>query len=470
MEDTYEIEEIPGMEDELEDPPKILFSEDPNRWEVFVDGSCNSEGSGIEMVFTNPTGRRIVYSIRLEFPATNNIIEYEAVIHALRVIIALGIHNVRLTSDSQLIIRQIDGTYQASDPYLQRYLQLAKHYIERIPNITFRHLNRINNRYVDALAFIASMTVSPDATDVRIERVLLPSIPLEGNMDILVVDSVAQKESLPEDDWRTPIIKYLANGYLPSDQLIAHKIISRSGNYQLRDGVLYKQSYLGPLLRCLSFAEGQTIIKEIHYGYAGNHSEGRSLAHKARLQGYFWPRMNEDSKKMAKTFIECQQFGKRRHAPSMELKSILSPWPFAKWGVDIVGPLRAGTGQRKYLIVSTDYFTKWVEASALRHIRDHDVFKFLFEHIICRFGIPAAIVSDNGAQLRGKNIDLLFNCFNIRKNKSTPIYPESNGQAEATNKTIADILKKKLDGYGASWCEQLHNVLWAYRTTKREAT
>ncbi|XP_026397065.1 uncharacterized protein LOC113291786 [Papaver somniferum] len=240
IDDADEVEGIPGMEDELADPPELLRSEDPNRWGVFVDGSCNSEGSGIGILFTTPTGRRIFYSLRLEFPATNNIIEYEAVIHALRVIIALDIQNVRLTSDSQLVIRQIDGTYQVSDPCLQRYHKLAKHYIEQIPNITFLHLNRINNRYVDALAFIASMEVNPEATNVRIERVLLPSIPLEGNMDILVVDSVAQEETLPENDWRIPIIKCLANGHLPSDQLVAQKIISRSGNYQLRYGVLYK--------------------------------------------------------------------------------------------------------------------------------------------------------------------------------------------------------------------------------------
>ncbi|XP_026384905.1 uncharacterized protein LOC113280504 [Papaver somniferum] len=342
--DADEVEGIPGMEDELADPPELLRSEDRNRWEVFVDGSCNSEGSGIGMVFTTPKGRRIVHNLRLEFSPTNNIIEYEAVMHALQVIIALGIQNVRLTSDCQLVIQQIDGTYQVSDPCLQRYHQLAKHYIEHIPNITFRHLNRINNRYADALAFIASMKVNPEATNVIIERVLLPSIPLEENMDILVVDSLAQEETLPEDDWRTPIIKYLANGHLTSDQLVVHKIISRSGNYQLRDGVLYKQSYLGPLLRCLSFAERHSILKEIHYGYAGNHSGRRSLSHKPRLQGYFWPRMNEDSKQMAKTGIECQKFGKRRHAPSMDLKSVIIPWPFAKWGVDIVGPLRAGTG------------------------------------------------------------------------------------------------------------------------------
>ncbi|XP_026416910.1 uncharacterized protein LOC113312369 [Papaver somniferum] len=294
LDNVDEIEEISGMEDELEDPPELLRSENPRRWEVFVDGSCNSEGSGIGMVFTTSTGRRIVCSLRLEFPATNNVTEYEAVIHALRKIIALGITEVRLTSDSQLIVRQIYGTYQASDACLQRYLQLAKHHIEQITNITFRHLNKNNNRHADALAFIASMTKDPEFTHVRIERVMLPSIPIEGGMEILNMIKVDQNKVLPKDDWRTPIIKYLTNGDLPSDQQLAHKIISRSGNYQLRDGVLYKQSYLGPLFRCISFAEGHDILKEIHYGYAGNHSGGRSLAHKARLQGYFWPRMNED--------------------------------------------------------------------------------------------------------------------------------------------------------------------------------
>lgn len=86
------------------------------------------------------------------------------------------------------------------------------------------------------------------------------------------------------------------------------------------------------------------------------------------------------------------------------------------------------------------------------------------------FGIPAEIVSDNDKQLQGKNIDMLFDTLNIRKNKSTPIYPQSNGQAEATNKTIALNLKKTLDEHKNRWCVQLHNTLWAYRTTRRSAT
>ncbi|XP_026396409.1 uncharacterized protein LOC113291044 [Papaver somniferum] len=86
------------------------------------------------------------------------------------------------------------------------------------------------------------------------------------------------------------------------------------------------------------------------------------------------------------------------------------------------------------------------------------------------FGIPAEIVSDNGKKLQGKNIDMHFDTFKIRKNKSTPIYPQSNGHAEATNQTLALILKKSLDEHKGRWCEQLHNALWAYRTTRRSAT
>ncbi|XP_026452089.1 uncharacterized protein LOC113352491 [Papaver somniferum] len=82
----------------------------------------------------------------------------------------------------------------------------------------------------------------------------------------------------------------------------------------------------------------------------------------------------------------------------------------------------------------------------------------------------AAIVSDNGKQLQGKNIDLLFNNYNIRKSKATPIYPQSNGQAEITNNTITYHLKKKLDGKYGEWYEDLYIFLWDYRTTQRDAT
>ena len=71
-----------------------------------------------------------------------------------------------------------------------------------------------------------------------------------------------------------------------------------------------------------------------------------------------------------------------------------SPWPFAQWGLDILGPFPKATGNRKFLLVDTDYFTKWVEAEALANIRDVDVKKFLWKNIVTRFGTPYGESSD----------------------------------------------------------------------------
>ncbi|XP_026396218.1 uncharacterized protein K02A2.6-like [Papaver somniferum] len=232
-----------------------------------------------------------------------------------------------------------------------------------------------------------------------------------------------------EEDWRTEVHLYLREGTLPTDLKQDRKIQSKAGIYDLRDGVLYKKSFLGLLLCCLSRKEGHRVLKDIHYGDAGNHSGMRSLADKEKMQGYYWPKMIRDAARMSRRCEECQRFFKRIHALAMNLNSVDSPWPFSKWGIYIVGPLIEGSGKIQFLIVATDYFRKWVEVKALARILDVD----------------------------------------IRKKKSTLIYPQSNGQAEDTNKTLSLILKKSLEHKGR-WCEQLHNVLWAYRTTHRSAT
>ncbi|XP_026383610.1 uncharacterized protein LOC113279117 [Papaver somniferum] len=409
LDDEDEIEDIPGMEEDREDPSDLLETCSPTRWEVFVDGSSNKDGSGLGLVFTTPKGKKMFHSFRLEFKATNNVTEYKAVIHALRIIVEMGIHDVRLTSDSQLVIRQINGKYAIHDPVLQKYWELAQFYIGQIPNIKFRHICRKDNRHSDALAYIASMLTDSSIEGIRVMRILMPSVP--EPVDTKAYIEVTTADKYKDGDWQKPIHQYLEMGEFPKGRPEINKIKSKAAAHELRDGVLYRKSYLGPLLRCLRKEDGNSILNELHYGVADNHSSARSLATRAKTMGYFWPYMNEDTKHMALICDECQKFGKKIHAPAVTL---INPWPFAKWGIN-VGPLHVGSGQRKYLIVATDYFTKWVEDAPLRHIRDKDIFRFIWEHIICRFGVPAAIVSDNGKLLQGKNIDLFFNTYNIRK-------------------------------------------------------
>lgn len=108
--------------------------------------------------------------------------------------------------------------------------------------------------------------------------------------------------------------------------------------------------------------------------------------------------MRKDAELYAKKCDKCQKHSSIPHMPAEALSAITSPWPFAQWGMDIVGPLPAAAAQKKFLLVTTDYFSKWVEAEAYASIKDKDVTKFIWKNIVCRFGIPKAIVADNGPQ------------------------------------------------------------------------
>ena len=115
-----------------------------------------------------------------------------------------------------------------------------------------------------------------------------------------------------------------------------------------------------------------------------------------------------------------------------------------------------------------DYFTKWAEVEALANIRDVDVKKFISRNIVTRFGVPESLVSNNGLQFDNKAFRNFCSDLNIKNRYSTPVYLQSNGQAEATNKAIMTELKKRLEGTKGMWAEELPNVLWAYWTTPQK--
>ena len=131
-----------------------------------------------------------------------------------------------------------------------------------------------------------------------------------------------------------------------------------------------------------------------------------------------------------------------------------------RWGMDIVGKLPPASGQRVFFLAMTDYFSKWIEAEAYREVKDKDVVSFIKRNIICRFGVPSEIVCDNGSQFISDRTRTFCQQWNISLITSTPRYPQSNGQAEASNKVI-----KRLVGVKGKWADELPEILWADRTT-----
>ncbi|RVW76241.1 hypothetical protein CK203_048946 [Vitis vinifera] len=128
--------------------------------------------------------------------------------------------------------------------------------------------------------------------------------------------------------------------------------------------------------------------------------------------------MKKDAAAYVKRCDKCQRYAPIPHMPSTTLKSISGPWPFAQWGMDIVGPLPAAPAQKKFLLVATDYFSKWVEAEAYASIKDKDVTKFVWKNIICRFGIPQTIIADNGPQF--DSIAFRNFCSELKSGTHTP--------------------------------------------------
>ncbi|XP_041000974.1 uncharacterized protein LOC121246766 [Juglans microcarpa x Juglans regia] len=128
-----------------------------------------------------------------------------------------------------------------------------------------------------------------------------------------------------------------------------------------------------------------------------NHSGGLVLAGKATSEGYYWPQALQDAKGYARKCQKCQEYTQIPHCPPEKLTSITSPWSFAQWGLDLVGPLSLGKGV-KFLMVVVDYFTKWVEAEGLATITASNIARFLWRSMVYRFGAPHTIISDNERQ------------------------------------------------------------------------
>ncbi|GJS64693.1 reverse transcriptase domain-containing protein [Tanacetum coccineum] len=200
------------------------------------------------------------------------------------------------------------------------------------------------------------------------------------------------------DTWMTPIYEYLIEETLPAEVDKARAVRCKSQRFAVINGVLYKKSFLGPWLRCVGPLQANNVLREIHEGSCSMHAGTRSVVAKALQTGYYWPTMHKDARTLIRACQDCQVYRPIPRNPQQKLTPITSPWPFYKWGIDIAGPFPEGPGKVKFLIVAIDYFTKWIEAKPVATITGNQVKKNLWDNIVCRFGHPGEIISDNGKQ------------------------------------------------------------------------
>uniref|UniRef100_A0A2N9G6H2 RNA-directed DNA polymerase n=1 Tax=Fagus sylvatica TaxID=28930 RepID=A0A2N9G6H2_FAGSY len=249
-------------------------------------------------------------------------------------------------------------------------------------------------------------------------------------------------------DWRTPFLEYLIENILPQTSQAAIRLKKLATRYFVEGGILFRKGFHGDPLRCLSLAESQTVMKEAHSGECGEHQGKKRLYQLLLTLGYYWPTMKKDTADF----------------------NMATPWPFHTWGLDLIGPINPSSGGYVWILVATEYFSKWVEAVPLRKATGAAVANFIREHIITRFGIPHKIISDNGTPFVNKNVREVLEHYQIKHRRSTPYYPQGNGQAEATNRMLLRILSKMVFNYGKGWNSHLADTLWAYHGSTKTAT
>ncbi|KAK3034730.1 hypothetical protein RJ639_032683 [Escallonia herrerae] len=416
-----------------EDPPQLVISEVTDPWNLYVDGSSAVGSSGAGITLISPEGFTIEYALRFGFQASNNEAEYEALLAGIRLAHALRVDSLSVHSDSQLVVNHFLGDYEARDERMAQYLELVKTLAMKFNNFAIHQIPRDQNTQADALSRLASA----EATDVRrtVYLEFLKDRSISSQTEIGVIDQ--------EPCWMDTIIKILSTGELPNERHEARNLRVREARYTLVEGVLYKKSFSLPYLRCLRPSESVYALQEVHEGICGQHLGGRTLAQKILRQGYYWPTMQKD----AIEFTQCRKTPSNSHEGSFPMAS----------------------GQQRFVIVAIDYFTKWTEAESLATITSAKCEDFFWKNVVCRFGVPRALVVDNGKQFDNNFRTFCMN-LSIDLRFTSVAHPQSNGQTENMNRSILQGLQKKLDEAKGAWVDELPKVLWAYRTTPHSVT
>jgi hypothetical protein len=275
---------------------------------------------------------------------------------------------------------------------------------DKFYGLELNHIARRYNETADELAKIASgrTTVPPDVFSRDIHQ---PSIKTDDTPE--PEEASAQPEAppategealriegewngvTPNQNWQTLYLQYLHRGELPLDKAEARRLARRAKSFVLLgdEKELYHRSPLGILQRCISIAEVQDLLQEIHSGACGHHAAPRALVGNAFRQGFYWPTAVADATRIVRSCQGCQFYARQTHLPAQALQTIPITWSFVVWGLDLIGPFQKALGGFSHLLVAVAKFSKGIEGRPLTSIRSEQAVAF-FTNIIHRFGGP----------------------------------------------------------------------------------
>ncbi|XP_030963788.1 uncharacterized protein LOC115984946 [Quercus lobata] len=364
---------------------EVIFTPGPPCWKVYVDGVANQMRSGVGLILVSPEKTIIEKSLRLGFSATNNEAEYEALLQGMAMVRKMGGKAVEMFSDLRLVVGQVKDELEARDVRMQEYLSQVKRLQLDFNLFNLSHVSQSGNTHADLLTMLATSSAG------GLPRIIL--IEHHDRANEVAKGMVYIHEVRVGPSWMDPTVRFLKDDVLPEEKLEAEKIRRNASRFWLsEDHKLYKRSYSGPYLLCIHPEATELLLEEMHEGICRSHTGRRSLSQPL-------PR-------------DIGGRGCKR-----------KPWNMLKSVTTAKGPFPKAARNKRYLLVDTDYFTKWIKAKPLANIRDVDAKKFIWRNIVTRFGVPRTLVSDNGLQFDNKAFKRYCCELGITNRYSTPANP-----------------------------------------------
>ena len=246
---------------------------------MYIDGAANQGGFGVGLILIFPEKIIIEKSLRLGFSATNNEAEYKALLQGMTMVQKMGGKAVEVFSDSRLVVGQVKGELKARDVKMQGYLSQVKHLQLDFEFFDMSYVSSSGNTHTDSLATLVTFSA-------------------QGLPRVILVEDLCKAEGVKKDmvqihqvrvgpSWMDPIVSFLKDDTLLEEKSEAEKIQRKAYRFWLsEDHKLYKRSYSGPYLLCIHPEASELLLKGLHEGICGSHTEGRSLSHRAITQGY----------------------------------------------------------------------------------------------------------------------------------------------------------------------------------------
>lgn len=286
---------------------------------------------------------------------------------------------------------------------------------------------------------------------------------------LCVVKASDIAEQQRSDTELLPLIKFLEG----HDSQVPRVFRRTLSSFCLRGNVLYKRNFRSnkeKFLLVVPQVMRREILQACHDEPCSGHLGVSRTFARIHLK-YYWPKLLASVQHYVKTCRECQ----RRKTPPLKTAGLLQPidppeTPFQQIGMDLLGPFPMSSSGKRWIIVATDYLTRYAETGCLERGTAAEVAKFFVHNIVLRHGAPMVVITDRGTAFTSELMQCLMNMTNTTHRKSTAYHPQTNGLTERLNRTIADMLSMYVDIEHKTWDEILPYATFAYNTAVQETT